>query len=537
MTVLPKAREVDMDKVQEILDRARKGAISEEECELLKTLAESYLTMTEAVRSKQVSMGRLRGMLFGNKSEKADQVLGDKHAAAQDGTPRDKKAVDDREKPKGHGRNGVKEYTGAETVTCPHGTLKSGDECPECKKGKVYPLPDPGLMIRVTGQSPLAATIYELEKLRCNLCSKVFTAASPGGIGDAKYDERSASMLALLKYGSGLPFYRLQGLQGALGIPLPTSTQWDIVKELAASLEPVFAELIRQAAQGEVLHNDDTTMKILDYMGKRKEKSQESLEGTQRVGTFTSGIVSTGEAQKIALFFTGQKHAGENLQDVLKARADELDPPIQMCDALSRNTSPDFKAIVANCLVHGRRKFVEVAGNFPKETRHVLETLGEVYKNDAHTKKSRMTPEQRQRFHWEKSEPLMTALRKWMRKKIDEREVEPNGGLGQAIAYMDNHWDQLTLFLTVPGAPLDNNICEAVLKRAILHRKNSLFYRSQRGARVGDLFMSLISTCQLSKTNPFDYLTALQKHAEDVRRDPQEWMPWSYPQACAASET
>ena len=524
-----------MDKVQEILERARKGAISEEECELLKTLAESYLTMTEAVRSKQVSMGRLRGMLFGNKSEKATQVLGDE--ASRDGTSGDKKTVSGRKKPKGHGRNGAKEYTGAKTVTCPHGTLKPGDECPKCKKGKVYPLPDPGLMIRVTGQAPLAATVYAREKFRCNLCSKVFTAAAPEGIGDAKYDERSASMLALLKYGSGLPFHRLQGLQGSLGIPLPSSTQWDIVKELAIRIEPIFAELIRQAAQGEVVHNDDTTMKILEYMGKRREQSPESMEECPRVGTFTSGIVSTGGTQKIALFFTGQKHAGENLQDVLKARAAELDPPIQMCDALSRNTSPDFEAIVANCLVHGRRKFVEVAGNFPSETRHVLEVLGGVYKNDADTKQQGMTPEQRQRFHWEKSRPLMTPLRRWMRKKIHEREVEPNSGLGEAIVYMDKHWKKLTLFLTVPGAPLDNNVCEAALKRAILHRKNSLFYRSQRGARVGDLFMSLISTCQYSKANPFEYLTELQKHVEQATADPQVWMPWNYQQACQDQAT
>ncbi|RKZ09656.1 IS66 family transposase [bacterium] len=524
--------EVTMEKVQEILARIRAAGFSEEDCKVMETLVESYACLTGHVESKDMTIGRLRAMLFGNKSEKAAEVLGDKNEKTQVGD-----SADDKKKPKGHGRNGAKEYAGAETVTCPHGTLKSGDECPECKKGKVYPLPDPGLLIRVTGQAPLAATIYELEKLRCNLCSKVFTAVSPEGIGDAKYDERSASMLALLKYGSGLPFYRLQGLQKSLGIPLPTSTQWDIVKELAASLEPVFAELIRQAAQGEVVHNDDTTMKILDYMGKRREQSQESMEETSRVGTFTSGIVSTGEAQKIALFFTGKKHAGENLQDVLKARADELAPPIQMCDALSRNTSPDFEAIVANCLVHSRRKFVEVAGNFPSETRHVLEVLGEVYKNDADTKKQGMKPKQRQRFHWEKSRPLMTPLREWMRKKIHEREVEPNSGLGEAIAYMDKHWKKLTLFLTVPGAPLDNNICEAALKRVILHRKNSLFYRSQKGAWVGDLFMSLISTCQYSKANPFEYLTELQMHTKAARNNPQAWMPWNYLRACEDTDT
>jgi len=123
-----------------------------------------------------------------------------------------------------------------------------------------------------------------------------------------------------------------------------------------------------------------------------------------------------------------------------------------------------------------------------------------------------------------------------MRKKIHEREVEPNSGLGEAIAYMDKHWKKLTLFLTVPGAPLDNNICEAAVKRAILHRKNSLFYRSQKGARVGDLFMSLISTCQYSKANPFEYLTEIQKHAEEARSNPQAWMPWNYQRACDSTD-
>ena len=112
--------------------------------------------------------------------------------------------------------------------------------------------------------------------------------------------------------------------------------------------------------------------------------------------------------------------------------------------------------------------------------------------------------------------------------ELDQKKVEPNCGLGQAISYMLNHWKPLTLFLRVPGAPLDNNICERALKKAILHRKNALFYKTENGARVGDLFMSLIHTCNLAGANPFDYLTELQKHSAELADHPEKWLPWNY---------
>ncbi|MFQ5463723.1 MAG: transposase [Phycisphaerae bacterium] len=104
----------------------------------------------------------------------------------------------------------------------------------------------------------------------------------------------------------------------------------------------------------------------------------------------------------------------------------------------------------------------------------------------------------------------------------------PNSGVGRAIGYMLNHWRKLTQFLKIAGAPLDNNLCERILKRAILHRKNAMFYLSENGARVGDLFMSLIHTCRLCGANPFDYLTDLQQHAAALAARPENWMPWNY---------
>ncbi len=245
------------------------------------------------------------------------------------------------------------------------------------------------------------------------------------------------------------------------------------------------------------------------------------------MGMFTSAIVATGEGQKIALFLSGRQHAGENLADVLGRRAAELPPPIQMCDALSRNLPGELKTVVANCLAHGRRQFVDVVNLFPQECRHVLELLGVVYHNDAIARERNLSPQERLLFHQAESGPIMEELHVWLVRQLDERRVEPNSALGKAMAYLLRHWEKLTLFLRVAGAPLDNNICERALKKAIRHRRNSLFYKTCHGAHVGDVFMSLIATCELCGANPFDYLTELDRHAECVGSRPQQWLPWN----------
>jgi transposase len=204
-----------------------------------------------------------------------------------------------------------------------------------------------------------------------------------------------------------------------------------------------------------------------------------------------------------------------------------------MCDLLSHNTAGDFDTIVAGCILHSRRKFVDVADNFPVEVRHVLEELRKVYKNDAVTKKEGMTPEERLKFHKDKSGPVMKKLKKWLADQFKEKKVEPNSSLGEAIEFMQRHWDKLTLFLRVPGAPLDNNTVERALKKAILHRKNALFYKTENGAHVGDVFMSFIYTSELNGVDPFDYLVTLQRHAEEVAVCPADWMPWNYHNALA----
>ena len=515
--------DVSTEELEASLERARQQPLHPDGYEKLKAAIRTLGYVTELLENREATIETLRRLLCQSSTEKTNEVLNRAGIEINEKNP--KRAA--KTALPGHGRNGADAYGGARKVQVRHPSLGSGDQCPDCERGKVYPQRDPGVLVRIKGQAPIDATIYELERLRCNLCGKVFTAGAPEGVGEQKYDATAASMIALLRYGSGFPWNRLEGLEDSLGIPLPAATQCEIVAETAAALQPAYQELIRQAAQGEVLHNDDTSMRVLAL-----DREQAAADiAPERTGVFTSGIVSTAPGREVALFFTGRQHAGENLADVLKQRAAELNAPIQMCDALSRNLPKlprELEVIVGHCLAHSRRRFVEVAPNFPEECRLVLENFREVYVNDALAREQNMNPEQRLAFHQTHSGPVMEQLKIWLRAQFEEKRVEPNSGLGVAIRYLLKHWERLTLFLRQPGAPLDNNIAERALKKAIRHRKNSLFYKTRNGARMGDLFMSLIHTCELCGTNPFDYLTELQRHVAELKSRPADWMPWNY---------
>ncbi len=567
----PKRINLTPEQIEALLGRM-KAALSDGDYRIIKAIVDTYIFLHRILEQKTTSIKRLRQMIFGSKSEKTKDVLKDADNP-ETGNPSDssdtnedaskEEGGENKKKRKGHGRNGADQYTGATQVEVPHPELKAKDLCPDCRRGKVYESLPPETVVLVEGKAPVQATVYRLQNLRCNLCGEVFSAPRPGKSGSPKteqstsvkgqtteklgeptvpqtektrfpkkkkssriYDNTVGSVIALLKYGAGFPFYRLGKLQAALGVPLPPSTQWDIVEKTADRIYPVYEELKLQGAQGNLLHNDDTVTKILERM-KYLDKRQDKKQG-DRTGTFTSAILSIKDQKQIALFYTGEKHAGENMADLLGQRGKELSPPIQMCDALSRNSPKGFKTILANCLSHGRRKFVEVAWNFPQPCRDVLEMLKEVYINDDITKKQAMSAQERLRFHQKKSGPLMEKLKTYLLRLLDEKKVEPNSGMGQAASYMFKHWEPLTLFLKVPGAPLDNNICERAIKKVIQHRKNSLFYKTEFGATIGDMFMSLIHTCCLNGVNPFHYLTELQIHSSKLFKAPGDWMPWNY---------
>ena len=512
-------RELDVATLQGHLERARE-ALGEEGFRDLKQAVDTLGFLSQEVERGKVSLAKLQLILFGPKTESTAAVTGGKPASRR-------KPKDPADKAPGHGRNGAKAFTGAERVKVPLAGFHSGDPCPtpDCN-GKVYPLAEPATLIRMKGVAPFQATIYALERWRCSDgCELVFTAPAPAGVGASRYDASVAALIAEMRYGTGLPHNRIERLQQIFGIPLPVSTQWELVLWAANLLQPAYAELIRQAAQGELLHNDDTPMRILQKVAPVGKEDRKAIQ--------TTALLSQRAATRIALFLTGMRHAGENLEAVLKFRAEELARPIQMCDGLAANlVGEDGKVdtLLSNCLAHARRKFVEVETKFPAEVNILLRFLRVVYRIDARTKARQMDPAARLVYHQARSKPVMEKLKGWLQKLVEEKRMEPNSGLGDAVAYLQKRWTEMTLFLREPGAVLDNTACERVVKRAIMHRKNSLFYQTQKGAWVGDLFMSIIHTAELNAVPSFDYLLAMLRNPEAVKMNPGAWMPWNYHQ-------
>jgi transposase len=520
------------------LERVR-AAVGPEDYRLIEGMTHGLPRLIELIEQTP-TMPKLRRLVFGPKTEKTRQVFpptSPSTSASSDSSTATSSTTTAGSKPKakGHGRTKARDYTGAIWVSVPHPQLQAGAACPCCGKGTVRKQKSPAIILRIVGAPPISATGYEMERWRCDTCGEVFTAPTPPEAGTEKFAPSAGVTVALLRYGSGMPHYRLAKLQKTMGVPMPASTQWEVMLPLAQQAQPILEELITQAAQSPLVHHDDTTMRILDL--RRPGSATAAQMNPERKGTFTTNILAYVQDHPVALYFTGWKHAGENLANVLLRREASLPPPIQMCDALSRNFSPEFDSILALCLGHGRREFVSVAEDFPAECRYVLESLGEIYRVDAEAKEQAMTPEQRLAHHQTHSQPVMERLQAWMRQQIDGKLIEPNSGLGEAIGYMDRHWKGLTLFLRQAGAPLDNNICERALKMAILHRKNSLSYKTVNGARTGDLFMSLIHTCQLNGTNPFDYLMAIATHAAAVKLIPKAWLPWNYPKPSTTTDS
>jgi hypothetical protein len=545
---------VSRQEFESILVKTR-PVLTEEEYRQVCGAIDTLYAVTERLRLQSATLARLRRFMGITSSEKIADVLGgcvttgggtppstapSEPPAAPPAAPTSPAAPETGEaaaaptetkpKRKGHGRVPATAYPDAQCIPVVHEKLRPGQPCPLCGTGRLYELPEPARILRIVGQPPLAAVCWKCERLRCSGCGHVFTAGPPAEAQGPKYDETAVSMMALLRYGAGLPLHRLDHLERNLATPVPASTQWDAVNARVGDVRPAFEELCRRAAQGKIVHNDDSYARILAFMGKRRATllAKGELADPERTGIFTTAIVSMAEHKPIAIFCTGRRHAGENLAALLGRRAAGLCAPILMSDALDRNVPKGHAVIEANCLAHGRRHVVDEITNFPDECEQILVRLARVFRIDHLCRRHGLSPEKRLRVHQRWSGPVMAELAEWMKAQFATKRTEPNSGLGQAMNYLLKRWEKVTRFLHVPDAPLDNNICERALKMAIRHRNNSLFYKSQHGANVGDIYMTLIHTAELHGENPFDYLTALQRNVKAVAENAADWLPWSY---------
>ncbi len=429
----------------------------------------------------------------------------------------------------GHGRLPHSAYTNTTEHSLVISELNVGDICPEQCGGKLYRY-EPGVLVRVKGQNLAAVHKYWIEKLRCATCGHLVQADIPCEVGHEKYDAAFKAVLALQKYYVAVPFNRQSYFQSLLQMPLPVSTQWQLIEEVGGVALPVFQVLEHKAANGDIIHNDDSHVKITDLIHLNRTNPPK-----ERTGMFTTGIFSRTEQHDIALFYNGTQHAGENLEKLLKKRNQNSSPVIQMCDALNRNIPASFKTILCNCLSHGLRKFDDLKEFYPEPCIHIIKQIAEVYDHDEKTKE--MDKESRLAYHQQYSEPIMKGLQEYITNQLESKQVEPNDSLGKAMRYMLKHWFKLTQFLRVAGAPTDNNIVERALKIPIRGRRTWLFYKTQYGAMIGGVLTSVIYTCAMAGINPLTYLTTLQENKNQVVKEPERWLPWNYQDNSSSSLT
>jgi transposase len=540
-----------LDEVKSLRERLGTGQWQEEDWGILERVLGSYERLLAMLCEAQITLKRLQTLLFGKRRQHRNGVAsGTSASGGTAGGCDDESGADARLRPgvgtsgdevtpprsgghrPGYGRLGMESYEGAERVECRHEELAVGQRCPVCGQGRLYGVP-PGVEIRIDGNALLSAIRYELEKLRCSACGQVFTASLPEAAGEEKYSPRARAVLAVSRYYLGLPLYRLEGYQAMLRVPVPDATQWDQIELVADCSYRVFEVLERLAAQGELIHQDDTSVRILALMDEnRTMRAQAEARGlsrpTERTGMFTTALVVKVGERTICLYYSGRSHAGENLKALLEQRQAGLDKPLVMSDALSRNEADEDGLIRCHCLAHGRRQFSDLEDVFPTECQVVLEALKQVFDHDDEARAQQLSPAQRLAYHQALSQPIMDALKRWLQKQVDERLVEPNSSLGKAMAYMQGHWETLTRFLSVVGAPLDNNLVERALKLFIRQRKNSLFYKTEHSAYIASVLTSLIATCLQAGVNALEYLVALQEHRTEVFADPAAWLPWTY---------
>ena len=332
-----KVLELTAEERQAFLGRVSPGCVvGEQDYRLIEGIIVGLPDVLALIDHRGMTISRLRQLVFGARTEKTATVC--PAPAATGGVTKALSPPPPKPKRKGHGRHGADAYPGARRVRVPHPQFHGGEPCPNCLRGKLHLLRRPGVVVRIVGQAPLAATLFELEKFRCATCGQVFSAPAPAAAGTAKYDPTVAALVALLRFGSGVPSYRLAQLQQSLGIPFPASTQWELAAELAQAATPAFECLARQAAQRGVIHNDDTTMRVASLRREPAPLSDADDPKRARTGIFTTGILTGGDEPPIALFFTGHRHAGENLQDLLDRRDRHLPAPIQSVASASVRT-------------------------------------------------------------------------------------------------------------------------------------------------------------------------------------------------------
>ena len=449
-------------------------------------------------------------------------------------------------KPKGHGRNGADAFVNAKHFNHELSPDIIGSLCEECG-----PVRGAGRMsnyrekviIRIVGQPLFDAEVHHYEQVRCRICGKIISAEGPAevleGIGSnyVTYGWSACAMLIVMHYFAGAPFKRLESLHNGWGIPMPDANQWSMVDASSDLLSPLHKASERYGVENAInLGIDDTGSMIISV--RRQIKAE--IAALERLGESTkdvrTGINATGvymethDGAVIQLFYTGRHHAGEIIDQLLAYRQRSQPKLAKVTDGASKNFAheQEDQLIEATCNAHAFLKFRAIKDLYPAEYAIAGEVYKQVFDNDDEAKALELTPIERMHYHREHSKPLMEKLKAMCQDKLASKLVEPNSPLWEPLTFIINQWPRLTRFYEEPNVPLDTNLVEQMLVIPVRYLAGSFNYKTETGAEVGDLCMSLIATARANDVEPVAYLTDCLRNHEDLARRPEYYLPWVY---------
>ena len=434
-----------------------------------------------------------------------------------------------------HGRRDQDDFVGLRQQHHPHVDLAVGCICPDCGRGKLYE-DEPSVFTSIAGQPLLAGTTHVVERLRCNLCKQVFVAPltpdleRDGVSGLRLYSYSAVTVVSAYRYFGGMPLFRQETLQAAMGTTVPDSSMADLCERMADAARPVerYLRLLARSASG--FFGDDTGALILESrVAIRQERSTGRL--VERTGCHTTCVIAvTDGGRRIAIFRTGIQHTGELMDEILTGRDPSLAVPFFMGDCHICNTVTVCRVLYAGCNAHAVRRFKELEERYPEEAGFARERYRAIFANEDQCQAEGLSPEQRLAFHREHSKPLFDEICEHGEALLEAHTLEPNSDLGEAYGFVINNRVRLSAFLRHPGAPLENNIAERQLRVPVRLRDNAPFFVTGIGSKIADTVWTVGATALASDINLFDYFTALLRHAADVRAHPELWVPWLYAQ-------
>lgn len=528
MAASPHIVEIDRKTLSELITRIEEAiehqlALSVDDLKLLLLAISTLSTLQEKIEADDVTLHKLR------------KLLGMVQLSERRGSSEPKGENKNKKKTQKNQPNKKRKSPTQQPKLVYHAITEyqRGQLCPACQIGKLYKS-EPGTLLRVTGHARFEAEKHIMEQMRCNACQETYKAPLPksvleDGDADQMYGYSARTLMVIDKFFSGLPYYHQANLAEIFGHSVSASTIFDQCEQVANAVMPVFYELKRQAATAYQFLLDDTRNRILEQEPELRDKPNGKGQ-TLRTGVYSSGLIAqlAHSSHEVVLFETSLGHAGEHLDSILKLRPPGLPPPLTMSDALSSNSVIALAVKAAFCNSHARRNFFDIKSRHPAEIDWVLDQYALIWKAEDAVKEENLNPNQRLAYHQQHSLPAMQAIRSWAENKMAEEDFEEHSALGKAIQYFLRHYDKLILFCVEPGALIDNNRMEEKLKIIIRGRKTAHFYKTVNGAGVANVLISLIATAYNADENVYDYLVVLQRHQQQIKKNPEAWLPWNY---------